>query len=106
MEYGSIKILNDEMKFDVINIGNLVRNKEQFVKRRQLLVGPNSANLKVHSNYDPLRFDKPGKYNSDASNRDGNDDYVAALALFVKEKAKEFGKRKSVKKIDCQGGKI
>ncbi|KAI5651285.1 hypothetical protein M9H77_37290 [Catharanthus roseus] len=46
--------------------------------------------------------EEPGKHNSDASNRDGNDDNVAALALSVKEKAREFGKRKSVEKIDPQ----
>ncbi|KAI5673444.1 hypothetical protein M9H77_13808 [Catharanthus roseus] len=193
----AIKIMNDEMQCDIIKIGNLVRNKVCFVKRRKLLVCPNSANLKVH-NFDSCyilvqgntvsamgsfkglkqlrrvillmkrelakdptlanenldRFlpifrkeknvkqkkvkskgkkpytpfpppqqpsKEPGKHNSDASNRDGNDDDVAALALSVKEwhqvtligimmqeKTKEFGKQKSVEKIDrlVKGEKI
>ncbi|KAG6505011.1 hypothetical protein ZIOFF_037359 [Zingiber officinale] len=43
----AIKILNDEMQCDVIKIGNLMRSKERFVKRRERLLGPNLSTLKA-----------------------------------------------------------
>lgn len=45
----AVKILEDAVNCDIIKIGNVIRNNDRFVKRRQRILGPGGSTLKVHS---------------------------------------------------------
>lgn len=43
----AIRVLDDGVMCDIIKIGNILRSRERFVKRRQRLVGPDGNTLKA-----------------------------------------------------------
>ena len=45
----AVNILQDAINCDIIKIGNIIRNNDRFVKRRQRILGPGGSTLKVSS---------------------------------------------------------
>jgi ribosomal RNA assembly protein len=43
----AMRVFEDGISSEIIKIGNLTRNKQKFVKRRQRLIGPNGQTLKA-----------------------------------------------------------
>ncbi|GAA5887359.1 hypothetical protein JCM6882_002505 [Rhodosporidiobolus microsporus] len=43
----AVKILDDGIDADIIKIGNIIRNNDRFVKRRQRILGPGGSTLKA-----------------------------------------------------------
>lgn len=43
----AIKVMDDENHCDIVNIGEMISNRERFVRRRQRIIGPNGSTLKA-----------------------------------------------------------
>ena len=52
--------MEDGVACDIIKIGNITRNKERYVKRRQRLIGPNGNTLKVRDYLDCIILFRKG----------------------------------------------